>query len=77
MTTPLMIMNSRVRGSKRFPYEELASATRGFSKEAKLGERGFGSVYKSHMKEKLKLAEAPESGAVGRLVPRRKLGFLS
>ncbi|CAD5184930.1 unnamed protein product [Musa acuminata subsp. malaccensis] len=41
----------RERGPQRFPYEELASATRNFSKEGKLGEGGFGSVYKGYLKD--------------------------
>ncbi|CAL9775438.1 unnamed protein product [Musa acuminata subsp. burmannicoides] len=41
----------RERGPKRFPYEELASAARNFSKEGKLGEGGFGSVYKGYLKD--------------------------
>ncbi|KAG6482524.1 L-type lectin-domain containing receptor kinase IX.1-like [Zingiber officinale] len=39
------------RGPKRYPYEELAGATRNFSKEGKLGEGGFGSVYKGYLKD--------------------------
>ncbi|XP_074579477.1 L-type lectin-domain containing receptor kinase IX.1-like [Curcuma longa] len=34
---------------KRFPYEELATATGSFSDDVKLGEGGFGSVYKGHL----------------------------
>ncbi|URE36593.1 L-type lectin-domain containing receptor kinase [Musa troglodytarum] len=41
----------RERGPKRFPYQELASAARNFSKEGKLGEGGFGSVYKGYLKD--------------------------
>ncbi|XP_042386728.1 L-type lectin-domain containing receptor kinase IX.1-like [Zingiber officinale] len=33
----------------RFSYEELATATRNFSDDVKLGEGGFGSVYKGHL----------------------------
>ncbi|WOL04959.1 hypothetical protein Cni_G13682 [Canna indica] len=47
----------RERGPKRFPFEELASATRNFSKEGMLGEGGFGSVYKGYLKD-LKLEVA-------------------
>ncbi|WOL04960.1 L-type lectin-domain containing receptor kinase IX.1-like [Canna indica] len=47
----------RERGPKRFPYQELASATKDFSEEGKLGEGGFGSVYKGYLKE-LKLEVA-------------------
>ncbi|XP_042413085.1 L-type lectin-domain containing receptor kinase IX.1-like [Zingiber officinale] len=39
----------RERGPKRFPYQELASATRDFAVEGKLGEGGFGSVYKGRL----------------------------
>ncbi|WOK91836.1 hypothetical protein Cni_G00527 [Canna indica] len=41
----------RERGPKRFPYEELAAATRGFSEDGKLGEGGFGSVYRGKLNE--------------------------
>ncbi|CAL9111942.1 unnamed protein product, partial [Musa acuminata var. zebrina] len=39
------------RGPKRFAYKELARATRNFSDEGKLGEGGFGSVYRGHLKD--------------------------
>ncbi|KAG6516967.1 L-type lectin-domain containing receptor kinase IX.1-like [Zingiber officinale] len=39
------------RGPKRFPYPELARATGNFSEEGKLGEGGFGSVYRGVLKE--------------------------
>ncbi|XP_044946018.1 L-type lectin-domain containing receptor kinase IX.1-like [Hordeum vulgare subsp. vulgare] len=38
-------------GPKRFRYGELAIATDDFSDEKKLGEGGFGSVYRGHLKE--------------------------
>ncbi|KAF8692167.1 hypothetical protein HU200_039769 [Digitaria exilis] len=38
-------------GPKRFRYEELAIATDNFSESNKLGEGGFGSVYRGFMKE--------------------------
>ncbi|CAL9775443.1 unnamed protein product, partial [Musa acuminata subsp. burmannicoides] len=39
------------RGPKRFASKELARATRNFSDEGKLGEGGFGSVYRGHLKD--------------------------
>ncbi|TVU49146.1 hypothetical protein EJB05_00440, partial [Eragrostis curvula] len=44
-------------GSKRFSYDELAAATDNFSDNRKLGEGGFGSVYRSFLVE-LKLPVA-------------------
>nr|XP_009412467.1 PREDICTED: L-type lectin-domain containing receptor kinase IX.1-like [Musa acuminata subsp. malaccensis] len=41
----------RERGPKRFAYQELADATRNFSEEEKLGEGGFGSVYRGYLKD--------------------------
>ncbi|XP_062193255.1 L-type lectin-domain containing receptor kinase IX.1-like [Phragmites australis] len=38
-------------GPKRFEYSQLAVATRDFSEEEKLGEGGFGSVYRGFLKE--------------------------
>ncbi|KAF0914167.1 hypothetical protein E2562_027585 [Oryza meyeriana var. granulata] len=38
-------------GPKRFEFRQLAAATRGFSEEEKLGEGGFGSVYRGFLKE--------------------------
>lgn len=38
-------------GPKRFEYSQLATATRDFSEEDKLGEGGFGSVYRGFLKE--------------------------
>ncbi|XP_059439981.1 L-type lectin-domain containing receptor kinase IX.1-like [Corylus avellana] len=38
----------RGAGPRRFSYDELASATYNFSNERKLGEGGFGAVYKGH-----------------------------
>ncbi|XP_064975770.1 L-type lectin-domain containing receptor kinase IX.1-like [Musa acuminata AAA Group] len=47
----------RERGPKRFAYQELADATRNFSEEEKLGEGGFGSVYRGYLKDsKLEVA---------------------
>ncbi|XXG55834.1 hypothetical protein AAC387_Pa03g3409 [Persea americana] len=38
-------------GPKRFSYSELALATRDFSEDGKLGEGGFGGVYKGFLSE--------------------------
>ncbi|XP_015696306.2 L-type lectin-domain containing receptor kinase IX.1-like [Oryza brachyantha] len=38
-------------GPKRFEFRQLAAATRGFSEEEKLGEGGFGAVYRGFLKE--------------------------
>jgi serine/threonine protein kinase len=38
-------------GPKRFRYKELSIATDNFSNERKLGEGGFGSVYRGFLKE--------------------------
>ncbi|XP_041016588.1 L-type lectin-domain containing receptor kinase IX.1-like, partial [Juglans microcarpa x Juglans regia] len=38
-------------GPRRFSYGDLASATNNFSNERKLGERGFGAVYKGYLIE--------------------------
>ncbi|KAM0952156.1 putative protein kinase RLK-Pelle-L-LEC family [Dioscorea sansibarensis] len=39
------------RGPKRFTYNELVTATRNFREEGKLGEGGFGGVYKGFLQE--------------------------
>jgi hypothetical protein len=36
-------------GPRRFPYHELVAATKGFAPEEKLGQGGFGSVYRGHL----------------------------
>ncbi|WVY95431.1 hypothetical protein V8G54_034519 [Vigna mungo] len=38
-------------GPKRFCYKELASATRNFAESQKIGQGGFGGVYKGYLKE--------------------------
>lgn len=38
-------------GPKRFAYKELVVATNNFSEEGKLGQGGFGGVYKGHLSE--------------------------
>ncbi|KAK1568198.1 hypothetical protein Q3G72_021591 [Acer saccharum] len=38
-------------GPRKFSYRELASATNNFCEEAKLGEGGFGAVYKGFLKD--------------------------
>ncbi|KAM0865128.1 hypothetical protein ACQ4PT_043473 [Festuca glaucescens] len=38
-------------GPRRFGYAELASATKNFSEERKLGQGGFGAVYRGFLKE--------------------------
>ncbi|XP_072956196.1 L-type lectin-domain containing receptor kinase IX.1-like [Typha angustifolia] len=39
------------RGPRRFAYSELATATKDFSEEGKLGEGGFGAVYRGFLKD--------------------------
>lgn len=39
------------RGPRRFRYDELVSATKNFALERKLGEGGFGAVYKGSLKD--------------------------
>ncbi|KAH7850413.1 hypothetical protein Vadar_032495 [Vaccinium darrowii] len=41
---------SELRGPKNFSYKDLKSATKNFDKENKLGEGGFGDVYKGTLK---------------------------
>jgi len=38
-------------GPRRFTYNQLSQATRGFSDEEKLGEGGFGSVYRGYLQD--------------------------
>lgn len=38
-------------GPKRFKYDELNQATNNFAEKGKLGERGFGGVYKGLLSE--------------------------
>ncbi|XP_072988130.1 L-type lectin-domain containing receptor kinase IX.1-like [Typha latifolia] len=39
------------KGPRRFAYSELATATKDFSEEGKLGEGGFGAVYRGFLKD--------------------------
>ncbi|KAL9321350.1 hypothetical protein ACSQ67_013189 [Phaseolus vulgaris] len=41
----------KVTGPKRFCYKELASATNNFAESQKIGQGGFGGVYKGYLKE--------------------------
>ncbi|XP_038695365.1 L-type lectin-domain containing receptor kinase IX.1-like [Tripterygium wilfordii] len=41
----------REAGPRRFSYKDLASATKNFSSERKLGEGGFGAVYKGYLND--------------------------
>uniref|UniRef100_A0ACD5VPY3 Uncharacterized protein n=1 Tax=Avena sativa TaxID=4498 RepID=A0ACD5VPY3_AVESA len=38
-------------GPRRFPYHELVEATRNFAAEEKLGQGGFGAVYRGNLKQ--------------------------
>lgn len=45
-------MNSKgCTGPKKFSHNELASATNNFAENKKLGEGGFGNVYRGFFKE--------------------------
>ncbi|KAE8654358.1 L-type lectin-domain containing receptor kinase IX.2 [Hibiscus syriacus] len=53
-TTNLISINyhlQRGAGPSRFSYIDLASATNNFSKHGKLGERGFGAVYRGYLND--------------------------
>ncbi|VAH54920.1 unnamed protein product [Triticum turgidum subsp. durum] len=45
-------------GPRRFPYQELVEATRNFAAEEKLGQGGFGAVYRGYLREPPGLAVA-------------------
>uniref|UniRef100_A0A8R7RCG4 non-specific serine/threonine protein kinase n=1 Tax=Triticum urartu TaxID=4572 RepID=A0A8R7RCG4_TRIUA len=45
-------------GPRRFPYQELVEATRNFAAEEKLGQGGFGAVYRGYLREPAGLAVA-------------------
>ncbi|CAM0910836.1 unnamed protein product [Alopecurus aequalis] len=38
-------------GPRRFPYRQLVNATRNFAAEEKLGQGGFGAVYRGHLRD--------------------------
>uniref|UniRef100_A0A0D9X3Z3 Protein kinase domain-containing protein n=1 Tax=Leersia perrieri TaxID=77586 RepID=A0A0D9X3Z3_9ORYZ len=38
-------------GPRRFPYDELVNATKSFAEEEKLGQGGFGAVYRGYLRE--------------------------
>lgn len=42
----------KIAGPKRFSYKELASATNNFNEEGKLGQGGFGEVYKGKLSKR-------------------------
>ncbi|GAB4848818.1 hypothetical protein Ancab_003612 [Ancistrocladus abbreviatus] len=48
-------------GLRRFTYTELASATNNFSKDRKLGDGGFGGVYRGHLVDLGKAIAVKES----------------
>lgn len=48
----LALMNKNIEqgaGPRRFSYTDLASATNNFSDKRRLGEGGFGAVYKGYL----------------------------
>ncbi|KAF7019868.1 hypothetical protein CFC21_032998 [Triticum aestivum] len=45
-------------GPRRFPYHELVGATKNFTAEEKLGQGGFGAVYRGYLREPAGLAVA-------------------
>ncbi|KAG2563553.1 L-type lectin-domain containing receptor kinase IX.1-like [Panicum virgatum] len=59
-------------GPRRFPYHELVAATKGFAPEEKLGQGGFGSVYRGHLREHGLAAVAIKRFAKGSSMQGRK-----
>uniref|UniRef100_A0ACD5VH02 Uncharacterized protein n=1 Tax=Avena sativa TaxID=4498 RepID=A0ACD5VH02_AVESA len=47
----LMLEIGMETGPRRFPYHELVEATRNFAAEEKLGQGGFGAVYRGNLKQ--------------------------
>jgi len=40
---------TELKGPKKYKYSDLKAATKNFSEKNKLGEGGFGAVYKVHL----------------------------